>query len=216
MTPISDIAFTPTIKRAQQARGSRKAYERRENSGWWTNEITPVLREFLAERDSIYLATANSSGQPYVQHRGGQKGFIKVLDERTLAFADFVGNAQYVSLGNLEENDQAFIFAMDYINRTRFKIWGRARFVEGDDTLTELVTDAKYPGRVERVLVFRVEAWDRNCPQHITPRLTAAAVKVELEARTQALQTRIDTLEAENERLRQQSLASTKISGNSQ
>ena len=138
----------------------------------WNRTITDDVAAFIAERDSFYLGTASADGQPYIQHRGGKRGFLKVLDEQTLAFADFGGNRQYISMGNLSENDRAFLFLMDYPNRRRLKIWGRAEFVEDDaDLLTGLV-DADYKARPERALVFHVEAWDVNCPQHITPRFT--------------------------------------------
>ena len=171
--PISDIAFTDSVKAAQQKRGSRKAYAGMEQRGGWQNTVTPELEEFIAERDSLYLGTASAEGQPYIQHRGGAKGFLKVLDERTLAFADFAGNAQYISLGNLDENDRAFIFLMDYPNQHRIKIWGTARYVEDDPDLLERLTDAAYGGRPQRAIVFHVTAWDVNCKQHITPRFTA-------------------------------------------
>ena len=119
--PISDIAFTPSVKAAQQERGSRAAYAKMEQRGGWHDVITPALEEFIAERESFYLGTANAEGQPYIQHRGGPKGFLKVLDEKTLAMADYAGNAQYISVGNLAENDKAFIFLMDYPNQHRIK-----------------------------------------------------------------------------------------------
>ncbi len=157
--PISDIAFTPAVKAAQQQRGSRSAYAKMEQRGGWNDIVTPKLAEFIAARDSFYLGTA-AAGQPYIQHRGGPKGFLKVVDERTLAIADYVGNAQYISLGNLAENNKAFIFLMDYPNRHRIKIWGRAEFVEGDSELLSRVADSDYEARPERVLVFHVMAWD--------------------------------------------------------
>ena len=170
-TPISDIAFTPAVKAEQARRGSRDAYARMEEKGGWQAAITPELAAFIGERDSFYLATAAAGGQPYVQHRGGPKGFLKVLDKNTLAFADFRGNRQYISSGNLAENDKAFIFLMDYANRRRIKVWGRARVVD-DGELTARLTDGAYRGRPEQAIVFTVEAWDVNCPQHITPRYT--------------------------------------------
>ena len=133
--PISDIAFTPNVKAAQEKRGSRSAYSKMEQRGGWQDTVTPQLTEFIAERDSFYLGTATADGQPYIQHRGGPTGFLKVLDEHTLAIADYVGNAQYISLGNLAENDKAFIFLMDYPSRQRIKIWGTAEFVEDDPEL---------------------------------------------------------------------------------
>ncbi len=173
--PISDIAFTSSVKQAQEKRGSRKAYARMEKQGGqgpWQDTVTPELAEFIGERDSLYLGTASADGQPHVQHRGGPKGFIKVLDEHTLAFADFAGNAQYISLGNLSENDKAFIFLMDYPNRLRIKIWGTAKFIEDDPELFARVVDTTYEARPERVLLLHVEAWSPNCTQHIQQRFT--------------------------------------------
>ena len=170
--PVSDIAFTPSVKAAQKLRGSRGGYALMEQKGGWSGEITPDLAAFISQRDSLYLGTASVDGQPYIQHRGGPKGFIKVIDNKTLAFADFSGNRQYISVGNLDENDRAFIFLMDYPNRRRIKIWGRAEFVEDDPSLLERLVEPAYGATVERALVFHVEAWDVNCPQHITPRFT--------------------------------------------
>ncbi len=170
--PVSDIAFTPSVKNAQSQRGSRAGYGRMENKGGWSDEITPELASFISERDSLYLATASADGQPYIQHRGGPRGFIKVLDDKTLALADFSGNRQYISVGNLDENDRAFMFLMDYPNQRRIKIWGRAEFIEDAEALLEQLVDPAYGARIERALVFHVEAWDVNCPQHITPRFT--------------------------------------------
>ena len=156
--PISDIAFTPAVKAAQEKRGSRAAYAKMEQRGGWQTVVTPELKEFLAERDSFYLSTATVDGQPYIQHRGGPKGFLKALDEHTLAMADYTGNAQYISLGNLSENNKAFLFLMDYPNRHRVKIWVAAEFVENDPELLRRVTDADYKARPERVLLFHMKA----------------------------------------------------------
>ena len=145
--PISDIAFTPAVKAAQERLGSRRAYakmEERGKQGPWYDTITSDLAEFVAERDSLYLGTASADGQPYIQHRGGRKGFLKVLDEHRLALVDYAGNSQYISLGNLSENNKAFLFLMDYPNRQRIKIWGTAEFVEDDRELLARVTDADY------------------------------------------------------------------------
>lgn len=128
--PASDVAFTPAVKAEQTRRGSRHGYARMEEKGGWSATITPDLAAFIAARDSFYLSTASADGQPYTQHRGGPPGFVKVLDERTLAFADFRGNRQYITAGNLSENPRAFIFLMDYPNRSRVKMWGRAKVVE--------------------------------------------------------------------------------------
>jgi hypothetical protein len=200
-TSISDIAFTPAVKRAQQDRGSRQMYAKVEARGGWRDRVTPDLVAFLAERDSLYLGTANADGQPYIQHRGGAKGFLKVLDDRTLALGDFSGNRQYISLGNLSENDKAIIFLIDYPNRRRIKIWGTAKFVEDDPALLAQVLDPSYQSEPERVLVFTLEAWDINCPQHITPRYADG----EAEAEIQRLRNRVQVLESENARLRSDS-----------
>ena len=135
--PVSDVAFTPAVKAAQEKYGSRKSYARVEQKDWWKTEVTEELAQFIAQRDSFYLATASADGQPYIQHRGGPKGFLKIIDEHTLAMADYSGNRQYISVGNLSENDRITIFLMDYPNRRRVKIWGRARVIENDETLLE-------------------------------------------------------------------------------
>ena len=191
--PVSDIAFTKSVKAVQERLGSRKGYASMEARGGWSDAISPELHGFLAQRDSVYLGTATADGRPYIQHRGGLPGFVKVLDDHTLAFADYSGNRQYISVGNLTENDQAFLFLMDYETQSRIKIWGRAKFVEDDPALLERVFDAGYRARPERVLVFTVEAWDVNCPQHITPRYTEA----EIEPIVQRLQARISDLESQ-------------------
>ena len=175
-TPISDIAFTPAVKGIQKRKGSRKGYARMEERGGWSDRVDSDLEAFIAERDSFYLGTASADGRPYIQHRGGPKGFLKVLDESTLAFADFAGNRQYISMGNLSENDRAYLFLMDYPNRRRVKIWGRAEVVEDDAALLDRLVDPAYDSRPERVFVFHIEAWDTNCPQHIRPRFTEEEV----------------------------------------
>ena len=190
--PISDVAFTPAVKAAQEARGSRAAYVKMEQRGGWNDAITPALEEFIADREFFYLGTASVDGQPYIQHRGGPRGFLKVLDEKTLAIADYAGNAQYISLGNLTENDKAFIFLMDYPHQHRVKIWGRAEFIEDDPELLDRVVDPDYEGRPQRVLVFHVEAWDVNCTQHIQPRYTVE----EMQPIVQGLHDRIVELQA--------------------
>ncbi len=197
-TPSSDIAFTPAVKAVQERRGSRKTYRRMEEHGGWETKVTPELAAFLAERDSAYFATANTEGQPYIQHRGGPKGFIHVLDEQTLGFADYVGNRQYISTGNLVENDRAFLFFMDYAHRRRVKIWGRARVVEDDSEFLARLMPKGYDAKPQQAIVFTVEAWDVNCPQHIPQKFDAADVAASVEK----LQHRIAELEAENARLR--------------
>jgi len=198
--PVSsmDVAFTPSVKAIQARRGSRDAYERREAKGGWPTTITPDLAAYIAERDSAYLATASADGQPYIQHRGGPKGFIRVLDEKTLAFADYAGNRQYITAGNLAENPRAYLFLMDYARRRRIKIWGRARIVENDADLTARLMPEDVAARVEQVIVFTVEAWDTNCPQHIPQKFDAADVA----AAVGTLESRIAALEAENASLR--------------
>ena len=196
--PTSDIAFTPTVKALQVQHGSRDAYARMEREKGWQRTVTPELAAFIALRDSFYLGTANAEGQPYIQHRGGPTGFLKVIDERTLAFADFRGNKQYITAGNLADNDKAFMFLMDYPNRSRIKIWGRIRVVEDDANLMAQLVNPGYQGHPERAIVLTIEAWDANCPQHITPRYTAH----EMDAMTQPLRERISALEAENRALR--------------
>ena len=196
--PLSDIAFTPTVKAMQTQHGSRQAYVRMEREGGWKQTITPELATFIAERDSFYLGTANAEGQPYIQHRGGPTGFLKVLDDRTLAFADFRGNKQYITAGTLAENDKAFIFLIDYAKRQRIKIWGQARVVEDDPAFMARLVDPNYTGHAERAFVFTVAVWDANCPQHITRRYT----EDEMAATVQSLRDRITELEAENHVLR--------------
>lgn len=189
----SDIAFTPAVKDIQTAKGSRASYAKVERRGWQTR-VTPELTEFLAGMDMFYLGTANAEGQPYIQYRGGSPGFLKVLDEKTLAFADFGGNRQFITLGNLWENPKAFIFLMDYANSQRIKLWGEARVVEDDTELLDQLRDPDYPGKVERAIVFTIEAWDINCPQHIHQRFSQrqiAPVIEELQSRIADLETQL-------------------------
>jgi uncharacterized protein len=195
-----DVAFSASVKAVQERRGSRRSYRRLEENGGWRTKVTPDLVAFLAERDSVYLGTANVAGYPYIQHRGGPKGFVRVLDEKTLAFADYAGNRQYISTGNLAENDRAFLFLMDYANRRRIKLWGRARIVENDPELLARLMPDGYQAKPEQAIVFMIEAWDVNCTKHIPQKFDAADVTVALER----LQHRVDALEAENVRLRQQ------------
>ncbi|MBK7644874.1 MAG: pyridoxamine 5'-phosphate oxidase family protein [Planctomycetes bacterium] len=188
----SDIAFTPAVKALQAAAGSRASYARMEKSGGWSTEVTPDLMGFLAGLDMFYLGTTNAAGQPYIQYRGGPKGFLKVLDPRTLAFADFGGNRQFISTGNLSENPRVFIFLMDYANRRRVKVWGSARVVTDDPELLARLSDPSYEAQPERAIVITLEAWDANCPQHIHPRLLESEVVPLIES----LQERIRVLEA--------------------
>ncbi|MFT5367056.1 MAG: putative pyridoxine 5'-phosphate oxidase superfamily flavin-nucleotide-binding protein [Candidatus Latescibacterota bacterium] len=192
-TPVSDIAFTPSVKTQQELKGSRKGYEKMEETGGWRDQVDADLKAFLAERDSFYLGTASADGRPYIQHRGGPKGFLKILDASTLAFVDYAGNRQYISMGNLSENNQAYIFLMDYPNRRRIKIWGRAEIIENDPELLKRLLDDDYKARPERVFVFHIEAWDTNCPQHIQPRFTHEEIAPAIEK----LEQRIAELEEE-------------------
>jgi len=189
----SDVAFTPSVKQVQTRKGSRDAYARVEQQGGWRTEIDENLASFLANTDSFYLATANAAGQPYIQHRGGPKGFVKVLDKTTLAFADYRGNRQYITQGNLSENPKAYIFVMDYAHRRRVKLWGEARVVDDDPALTESLMPKGYKARPEQVILFRIAAWDTNCPQHIPQKFDATDVATALAARD----ARIAELEAE-------------------
>ncbi len=197
-TYASDVAFTPAVKSIQTRKGSREHYALAEQRGWRT-EIDENLAAFLGETNSFYLATASASGQPYIQHRGGPKGFVKVLDGHTLAFADFAGNRQYITQGNLSENPKAYIFVMDYAHRRRVKIWGEARVVEDDVALTQSLMPKAYRARGEQVILFTVEAWDTNCPQHIPQKFDAADVAIALAARD----ARIAELQAELAALQQ-------------
>ncbi len=191
-TPVSDIAFTPSVKAVQERLGSRIGYASMEQRGGWKDVVTPELAAFLGERDTMFIATVNSDGHPYIQHRGGPPGFLKVLDEHTLGFADFSGNRQYISVGNLDDNPKAFIFLMDFANRRRIKIWGRAEVVENNDELRRKLHDSDYGSEPERMFLFHVDAWDVNCPQHIKPRFTEEEVGESI----QALRDRIAQLEA--------------------
>ncbi len=188
----SDIAFTDRVKSIQTRQGSRASYARMETAGGWETTINADLAAFIAEQRSVFLATANSLGQPYIQHRGGPKGFLHVLDEHTLGFADLRGNRQYITVGNLVDNPKVHLFLIDYAHRQRVKIWGEATVVEGDDALLARLTP-KDAGRAERALIIRVTAWDANCPQHIPQRLDADDVAAAIEARDR----RIAELEAQ-------------------
>jgi predicted pyridoxine 5'-phosphate oxidase superfamily flavin-nucleotide-binding protein len=197
-SPSSDVAFTDRVKAVQTRLGSRSAYARMEREGGFETDITGDLAAFVAEQRSFFLATASAAGQPYIQHRGGPPGFLHVLDPRTLAFADFAGNRQYVSLGNLAENPRVHLFLIDYAHQRRVKIWGEATVVEDDPALLARLTPAGYRARPERALVIRVVAWDANCPQHIPQRLEAEDVNEALAERDR----RIAALESELKALR--------------
>ncbi len=195
---VSDIAFTPAVKAIQSAKGSRGAYARMEEGGGWRTEIDDNLAAFIAAQTSVFLATANAEGQPYIQHRGGPPGFLRVLDAKTLAFADFRGNRQFITLGNLAENAKAYLFLIDYAHRQRIKSWGEARVVADDPALLEALQPKDYKARPEQAILFKVTAWDANCPQHIPQRFEAADVAAALAERD----SRIEELEAEIGRLR--------------
>jgi predicted pyridoxine 5'-phosphate oxidase superfamily flavin-nucleotide-binding protein len=198
MEPSSDIAFTPTVKQLQQRHGSRAAYARMEASGGWETTVTPELADFLAEQTSWFLATANAEGQPYIQHRGGPVGFLRVLDDHTLGFADFAGNRQYITAGNLSENAKVCLFLVDYLHKRRIKIWGTATVVEDDPELLAKLAVPGYAGKPERAIMIHIEAWDTNCPKHI-PQLVPAVDVAKLIAARDA---RIAELEAELLKLR--------------
>jgi hypothetical protein len=194
----TDIAFSPAVKSVQERRGSRDTYARLEQNGGWDTKIDSVLAKFIADMRSFYLATASKDGQPYVQHRGGPPGVLRVIDETTLAFADFAGNRQYITTGNLAENPRAMLFLMDYLHRKRVKIWGHARVIENDPELIARLFPEGYKARPEAAILFTVEAWDANCPQHIPQMVFAEDVAAAIEP----LNERIAALEAENARLR--------------
>ncbi len=193
----SDVAFTLSVKAVQERKGSRPAYARMEQRGGWQSRITPDLAQFIAAQTSVFLATVNAHGQPYIQHRGGPPGFLHVVDEKTIAFADFAGNRQFITQGNLADNPKVHLFLIDYAHRQRVKIWGEARVVEGDSALIAKLMPEGYRARPEQVILLTVTAWDANCPQHIPQRLEAGDVAAALAERDR----RIEALEAEIKRL---------------
>lgn len=198
----SDIAFTPAVKSIQTDKASRSSYSRMEAGGSWQTIVTPELEAFLAELDMFYMGTANAEGQPYIQYRGGSPGFLRVLDESTLGFADFGGNRQYITLGYLSENPKAFLFLMDYARSRRIKLWGHARIVEDDPALLDRLRDPDYPGKVERAILFQIEAWDINCPQHIHKRFSqrqVVPVIEQLQARIAELESKLKSMGAAGE-----------------
>ena len=199
-TYSTDVAFTPAVKAIQTRKGSRDGYAHLEQGGGWRTEIDESLAAFLAETNSFYLSTANADGQPYIQHRGGPKGFVKMLDKNTIAFADYSGNRQYITQGNLSENPKAYIFIMDYAHRRRVKIWGEAQVVENDPALTEALMPKGYKARPEQVILFKISTWSTNCPQHIPQKFDAADVAAALASRD----ARIADLEAEVAALKSQ------------
>jgi predicted pyridoxine 5'-phosphate oxidase superfamily flavin-nucleotide-binding protein len=189
----SDVAFTPAVKSIQTRKGSRRGYANVEQNGGWRTEVDDNLAAFLSETNSFYFATATADGQPYIQHRGGPKGFVRILDKATLAFADYSGNRQYITQGNLSENPKAYMFLIDYAHRRRIKIWGEASVVEDDPALAASLMPQGYKARPEQVILFRIAAWDTNCPQHIPQKFDAADVAAALASRDQ----RIAELESE-------------------
>ena len=207
-TYSSDVAFTPAVKAIQSRKGSRDAYANVEERGGWRTEIDENLAGFLAETNSFFLATASADGQPYIQHRGGPKGLVKILDKNTIAFADYSGNRQYITQGNLSENPQAHIFVMDYAHRRRVKIWGEARVVDDDPALLKSLMPREYKARPEQVILFRISAWDTNCPQHIPQKFDAADVAAALAEQN----AKVAELEAEIKRLKLQ-LSSPGLTG---
>jgi len=190
---VSDIAFSTTVKKVQEENGSRNSYAKMEQRVGWQNKVDQWLSEFIEQRDSLYFGTANAEGQPYIQHRGGPKGLLKVLDNKTLAFADYSGNMQYITVGTLRENNKAFIFLIDYPSRTRIKIWGTAKVVDNDPELLERLHSSDYKAKPERAILFNIEAWDVNCPQHIRQRFTMEELKPEFDK----LKNRIVELESQ-------------------
>jgi predicted pyridoxine 5'-phosphate oxidase superfamily flavin-nucleotide-binding protein len=200
MPPLfsSDVAFTPTVKSIQTRKGSRRAYGHMEEGGSWSTLITPELKAVIEAQISVFLATVNGEGQPYIQHRGGPAGFLRVLDDNTIGFVDFTGNRQFITQGNLIDCPKAFLFLIDYVHRRRFKIWGEMKVVEGDAALIETLMPRGYKARAEQVMLFTVTAWDSNCPQHIPQRFEAADVAAALAERD----ARIRELEAEMAALR--------------
>jgi uncharacterized protein len=191
-----DFAFSPTVKAVQAERGARDAYARRERERDLGNSITPDIAAYLAAANSAYLGTVSADGQPYIQHRGGPAGFLRVVDDRTIGFADYVGNRQFITTGNLADNPKAFLFVMDYVNRRRLKIWGVARTTRDPGEIAPLI-DADYPAKIEQAILFRINAWDRNCPQHIPqmfPAPDVASVVQDLQQRNAALEAELAAL----------------------
>ena len=197
-TYASDVAFSDTVKAIQARKGSRPAYVSMEAGGSWQQAITADLKAEIEAQTSVFLATANADGQPYIQHRGGPAGFLRVLDEHTIGFVDFAGNRQYITQGNLAENPKAQLFLIDYAHRRRIKVWGTALVVEADEALLRRLMPEGYRARPEQVVLFTVTAWDVNCPQHSPQRFEAADVEAAIKSRD----ARIATLEAEVARLR--------------
>ncbi|MCH6566552.1 MAG: pyridoxamine 5'-phosphate oxidase family protein [Proteobacteria bacterium] len=174
---FAEIAFTESVQQVQQELGSRAGYAGMEGGDDYNHRLSAREVDFISARDSFYMASVSETGWPYVQHRGGPPGFMRVLDEQTIGFADFSGNRQYVSVGNLRKDDRVSLFFMDYPNRTRIKLWGTSEVNENDEALIEQLSVSDYKGVVERAFIIHVEAWDRNCPQHIVPRYTKQEIR---------------------------------------
>ena len=194
MEKPEDVMFSPAVKAEQARLGSRASFEDRD----WQTEITDDLRQFLVAIDTFFFATASADGRPYIQHRGGPAGFLKPIGTHMLAFADFAGNRQYITLGHLKENDRAHIFILHFATQQRLKLWGRARVVEDDAELMERLVDPAYKAKPQRAIAFRIEAWDINCRQHIVARYSEA----EIEPAVNQLPHRIKELEEEVARLK--------------
>ena len=197
----SDVAFSDAVKSVQSRKGSRRAYAQQEDAGSWQTEITDELRGFIAEQTSVFLATASADGQPYMQHRGGPPGFLRVINDKTLGFVDFSGNRQYITTGNLAENPKAQLFLIDYTQRRRIKIWGTAQVIEGDADLVASLMPGGYKARPEQVILFTVTAWDANCPQHIPQRFDAgdvAHIVADRDAKIEALEAELADLRLQN------------------
>ena len=200
---FAELAFTPLVKKQQEKHGSRRQYARMQEIGEPGDRLTDFEREFIAGRDGFYMASTGETGWPYIQYRGGEQGFLRVLDDQTLGFADLRGNKQYISTGNLEHDDRVALFLMDYAHQMRLKILGRVAVHENDAEAAALLEKLRVPGEktpAERAMVIHVEAFDWNCPQHITPRYTVG----ELAGTLDPIRKRMEALEAENARLKAQ------------
>jgi uncharacterized protein len=196
----SDVAFTAAVKALQTQKGSRAAYQRLEAAGGWPHLISPDLQAFVEAQSSAFLGTANAAGQPYIQHRGGPAGFLRVLDEHTIAFADFVGNQQFISTGNLAENPKAILFLLDHAQGRRIKVWGEACVCDSDADLLRLLTPAGYPAQAQQAVLLTVTAWSENCSQHLPQLFSADALRQRLAQRDE----RISDLQAQLLQLKQQ------------
>ncbi|EDX84633.1 pyridoxamine 5'-phosphate oxidase family protein [Synechococcus sp. PCC 7335] len=197
---FGELAFTPEVKAVQTARGSRQTYERYIAQGEAGDVVTPEIASFIAQLNGFYFGTVSSNGYPYIQFRGGPPGFLHILDDKTLGFADFTGNVQYITVGNLSSDEpaikKAFLFLMDYRHRRRIKVWGRARYTE-DEGLIAKLSMPDYPAKVERAILFEIDAFSENCPQHIPVRYSEDEVKEMIETSTSRLRARIAELESQ-------------------